>query len=53
MTERESKLIDALMRHCICCPIKDDALMDFEAECVGYKENGCKECIITHVDELN
>lgn len=53
MTKNESKLVDALMRHCFSCPIKDDSIMDFEKECVGYREPGCGECIINHIDDLN
>ena len=52
MTENECKLIDAIMRNWFICPIKDDSKMDFEKECVGYKEPGCRECILKHIDEL-
>ncbi len=52
MTASETMLLDYIMRHTWSCPIKDDAEIDFEKECVGYLEEGCKECILRHVEEL-
>lgn len=52
MTPNEEILIEALMRHCFSCPMKDDASIDFEKECVGYRSPGCKECIQKHMEDL-
>lgn len=52
MTENESKLIDAIMRYQFACPLEDEADINFEKECVGYREDGCKECIFRHIDKL-
>lgn len=52
MTENESKLIDAIMRHRFACPLNDESDIDFDKECVGYKEEGCKECVFRHIDNL-
>ena len=52
MTASETILLDYIMRHTWSCPIKDDADIDFEKECVGYREQGCKECILRHIEEL-
>lgn len=52
-TMKEKELIEALMRRSISCPIKDDADIDFEKECKGYREDGCFECIYNHTDELS
>lgn len=52
MTERETLLLDYIMKHTYSCPLKDDAEIDFEKECVGYREAGCKECILRHAEEL-
>ena len=35
------------------CPFKDDADIDFEGECVGFRGEGCKECILGHIGGLN
>ena len=48
----ESLLMDYIMRHTYSCPVKDDADIDFEKECVGFKEPGCRECIMRHLKEL-
>lgn len=53
MTENESKLIDAIMRYRFSCPLKDDADINYEKECVGYREHGCRECILRHIEELD
>ena len=47
-----SQLMDYLMLHTYSCPLRDDANIDFEKECVGFKEVQCRECIIKHIDEL-
>lgn len=52
MTPNEEILIEALMRHYFSCPMKDDANIDFEKECVGYRSPGCKECIQKHMEDL-
>lgn len=38
------------IRHCFSCPLDDNAEIDFERECVGYREPGCKECILKHIE---
>lgn len=52
MTGTETLLMDYIMRHTYSCPIKDDAGIDFTNECVGFKEPGCRECIMKHLEEL-
>lgn len=54
MTGTEAYLMDYIIRHTYSCPIKNDAKdIDFEKECVGFKEKGCAECIYKHAHELN
>ena len=50
--DTETYLMDYIMRHTYSCPIKDDSDIDFEKECVGFKEVGCRECIMRHLEEL-
>ena len=52
MTASEALLLDYIMKHTHSCPLKDDAKINFETECVGYRETGCKECIFRHVEEM-
>ena len=52
MAASETLLLDYIMKYTYSCPLKDDAEIDFEKECVGYLEEGCKECILRHVEEL-
>lgn len=53
MTGTETLLMDYIMRHTYSCPIKDDAEgIDFDKECVGFKEPGCRDCIMRHLEEL-
>ncbi len=52
MTGTEALLMDYIMRHTYSCPVKDDADIDFDKECVGFKEPGCRECIMKHLEEL-
>ncbi len=51
MSELEENLLNALLRHCYSCPLEDGSI-DFEKECVGYREPGCRECIIRHSDKI-
>lgn len=52
LRKREEILMDYIMRHTYHCPIKDDANINFEKECVGFKEPGCRECIMRNLKEL-
>lgn len=52
MRECQKKLVGALMRIFHSCPLNDNANIDFEKECVGYREQGCAECILRHIDDL-
>ena len=52
LKEREELFMDYIMCHAYSCPIKDDADIDFEKECVGFEEPGCRECIMRHLKEL-
>lgn len=51
------KIIGELLEYIIWgmhwCPFGDDADIDFEGECVGFRREGCKECILRHIGELN
>ena len=53
MDEKVSKLIDYIMNNMHWCPFKDESGVDFEKECVGFREKGCKECIYRNIDKLN
>lgn len=54
MKGTEAYLMDYIIRHTYSCPIKNDAKdIDFEKECVGFKNKGCAECIYKHAHELN
>lgn len=46
-------LIDYILNNIHWCPFKDETDIDFEKECVGFRENGCKECIYRNIDKLN
>ena len=35
------------------CPFKDETNIDFERECVGFREPGCKDCILRNIEKLN
>ena len=52
LKEREELLIGYVMRHTYSCPIRDDANINFEKECVGFEEPGCMKCIMRHLKEL-
>lgn len=52
LKEREELLIGYVMRHAYSCPIRDDANINFEKECVGFEEPGCMKCIMRHLKEL-
>jgi hypothetical protein len=52
VTEKEEYFVNYIMEHTYSCPLSDDAHIDFEKECVGYREKGCKECIYNHAEEL-
>lgn len=49
---RTLKLLDYIMSACHWCPFKDEVGIDFEKECVGFREKGCRECIYRHIDKL-
>ena len=46
-------LIQYIFNNLHWCPFKDEANIDFEKECVGFGETGCKECILCNIQELN
>ena len=46
-------LIQYIFNNLHWCPFKDEANIDFENECVGFRENGCKECILRNIEQLN
>lgn len=46
-------LIQYIFNNMHWCPFKDDADIDFEKECVGFREHGCKECILRNINQLN
>lgn len=53
MNKNESKLLDYILKNNHWCPFEDDVNIDFEKDCVGFRENGCKECIYKNIDQLN
>lgn len=34
------------------CPFKDEASIDYEKECAGFREPGCKDCILRNIEQL-
>lgn len=48
-----NELLTYLMENMHWCPFKDSAAIDFDKECVGFGEQGCRECINKHIGELN
>ena len=46
-------LIQYIFNNMHWCPFKDDADIDFEKKCVGFREPGCKECILRNINQLN
>lgn len=57
VAELRERQVDALVQYIFdnihWCPFKDEAEIDFERECVGFREKGCKECIIRNIEQLN
>lgn len=57
VAEIREKQVDELVQYIFnnvhWCPFKDEANIDFDKECVGFKEAGCKECILRHIEQLN
>ena len=57
VAELREKQVDALIQYIFdnmhWCPFKDEAKIDFEKECVGFREKGCKECIFRNIEQLN
>lgn len=55
--ELQDKRIDMLIQYIFdnmhWCPFKDGAKIDFEKECTGFREKGCKECILRNIEQLN
>ena len=47
------KLVDFIHDNWHWCPFKDESGIDFEKECVGFRNDGCKECIQRNADKLN
>lgn len=46
-------LIQYIFNNLHWCPFKDEANIDFEKECVGFRESGCKDCILRNIEQLN
>lgn len=46
-------LIQYIFNNLHWCPFKDESNIDFEKECVGFREKGCKECILRNIEQLN
>ena len=57
VAEMREKQVNGLVQYIFnnihWCPIKDESNIDFEKECVGFRETGCKECILRHIEHLN
>lgn len=57
VAELREKQVDGLIQYIFnnlhWCPFKDEANIDFEKECVGFRETGCKECILRNIGQLN
>lgn len=53
LTKSADALITYLFNNMHWCPFKDEANIDFDKECVGFRETGCKECILRNIGQLN
>ena len=53
LMEKTKSLVDFIHDNWHWCPFKDESGIDFEKECVGFREAGCKECIYRNVEKLN
>lgn len=53
MTDKEKNLVDFIHDNWHHCPFADESGVDFDKECVGFREAGCKECIYRHAEKLN
>lgn len=51
MSDKESALIDYILKKMHWCPFEDKSGVDFNA-CVGFGEDGCKNCIYKNTDKL-
>ena len=47
------QLVTYIMERMHWCPFEDESGIDFEKECVGFREPGCKECILRNADKIN
>lgn len=45
-------LIQYIFNNIHWCPFKDEAKINFERECVGFRETGCKDCILRNIEQL-
>lgn len=45
-------LINYIINKIHSCPFEDECGVNFEKECVGFGEAGCKECILRNIDKL-
>lgn len=52
MSEVDKNLITFILENCHSCPLDDECGFDFEKYCVGFRENGCMECIFKNTDKL-
>lgn len=57
VAELREKQVDELVQYIFSnlhwCPFKDESGIDFEKECVGFREPRCKECILRNITLLN
>lgn len=53
LTKGVDALISCLVKNMRWCPFEDESGIDFERECVGFMEPGCKECILRNIERLN
>lgn len=51
MSDKESALIDYILKKMHWCPFEDESGVDFTS-CVGFGVDGCKECICRNTDKL-
>ena len=53
MSNTEQILIEFILHHFHWCPFSDDGGINFDQECVGFREAGCKECILRNIEKLS
>ncbi len=52
MTKNEKILLYYIMKIIDYCPFEDEWEDNLEKECVGFRQEGCGDCILRNIDKL-